>query len=465
MRTLKKTTAAAIAASLVLTSIGVVNVSAATATSVKVVNGKKHTMTVGDSIKIVVKANGSVTYKSSNKKIVKVSSKGKAKAVKAGKATVTVKGASKSVKVKFTVKPGKVKSVTAAKSGDKDIKVSWKKVSGATGYEVYSSTNAKSGFSKVATVKSGKTVSTVVKNLAASKTHYFKVKAYTKSGGKTIKGEYSKVTEGIYIWGLVWSDEFNGNSLDTNTWTFETGHGNDGWGNQEWQDYQASGNYKVENGSLVIIPRVDYNKSTQKFLPDTATSTRIKTYGKKEFKYGKMEIRAKSTKALASWSAGWMLGSNCYEKVNEWPKCGEIDIMEGMNGGVPQTIHCPYFNNLPSAPGGNKNYDTGLTQAVAAADFHTYTALWTDTYIEFSVDGKYVGKFDPSKYPPEKKALSWVFDHNFFFILNCAIGGNASGVDPDVAYPNPYGWKVVKTNGDIQTLEDYFYVDYVRVYK
>ena len=95
----------------------------------------------------------------------------------------------------------------------------------------------------------------------------------------------------------------------------------------------------------------------------------IYTKNKKAFKYGKMEICAKSSKAKGSWSAGWMLGADC--DTNIWPKCGEIDIMEGMNGAVPQTIHCPYFNNGANSHG-NKNYPTGLTQAKAAEDYHVY---------------------------------------------------------------------------------------------
>ncbi|MFR6563652.1 MAG: hypothetical protein ACLUR5_18380 [Eubacterium ventriosum] len=53
-----------------------------------------------------------------------------------------------------------------------------------------------------------------------------------------------------------------------------------------------------------------------------------------------------------------------------WPYDGEIDIMEAMSGGVPQTIHCERFNNQ-SWSHGNKNYATGLTQAKSAETYHT----------------------------------------------------------------------------------------------
>jgi beta-glucanase (GH16 family) len=466
MKSLKTATATMLTTAVLVSSAGVYDTGAATtqATTPKILNGKAKKITAGESFKIVVKASGKVKFKSENKKIAKVSKKGVVKAIKPGKVTITVKSASKSAKVKVTVNPAKVKAVSAT-SGIDQAKVAWTKVKNVTGYEVYCSTTEKKGFKKVATVKGGSVTSVDLKDLKSG-TYYFKVKALAKAGKKTLKSDYSKASEAVKVWTLTWSDEFNGNSIDTNNWTFETGHGNDGWGNQEWQNYTSSGNYEVKDGNLVIIPRINYNKATRKFDAQSATSTRIKTKGKKEFTYGKMEIRAKSSKAKGTWSAGWMLGADC--DTNIWPKCGEIDIMEGMDAGVPQAIHCQYFGSMPTAPGapgGSKFYVTGLTQAQAAADYHTYTAIWTDTSIEFQVDGVTKGVYDPSKYNENIRSHYWPFNHDFFFILNCAIGGNATDL---YDYTKPYdatGWTVVSENGDVQTLEDYFYIDYVRVYQ
>ena len=89
-----------------------------------------------------------------------------------------------------------------------------------------------------------------------------------------------------------------------NNWTYETGTGDGGWGNQEWQTYTAGDNAKVENGNLVIIPRMEWKNGNN--APSKVTSTRIITKNKKTFKYGKMEIRAKAAGGQGTWSAGWM---------------------------------------------------------------------------------------------------------------------------------------------------------------
>ncbi|MBE5957439.1 MAG: glycosyl hydrolase family protein [Lachnospiraceae bacterium] len=465
MKVLKVATAVLLTATLLVEPTHMYSATAATATSIKIRNGKAHHLTVGESFKIVLKKNGTVKFKSSNKKVAKVTKKGKVKALKPGKATITVKGAKKTQKVKVTVNPKSVKAVKAAAKEDGTVKVSWAKVSGVTGYEIYISKAENKGFKQVKTVKDKNATEADIANLDSG-TYYFKVKAYKKVGKKMLRSSFGSkvVSEPVKIWKLAWSDEFNEKTIDTNNWSFETCDGMETWGSTEWQEYTDSegDNYKLEDGKLVIIPRIDYNKSTKKFLYDTATSVRIHTKGKKEFKYGKMELRAKAAKGVGNYSFGWMMGADC--DTNIWPKCGEIDIMEVFDQGVPQTFHIPYYNSSYSPWGGVKNYDTGLTKQMAADEYHTYTVEWTDSYLEFSVDGRYVGKFDPSKYTAEQRNHYWVFDHEFFFVLNCALYGIYPELDNTEGH-EPTGWTVVNEEGDIQTLEDYFYVDYVRVYK
>ncbi len=446
MKGFKKVISALLVVVMVVTLITVTpNTQANAATKIK--PGKKLTLVVGKTAKFKSFKKGS-KFKTSNKKVATVDKKGKIKAKGTGKCTITVTTGKKKKKSTITVIPANttITSITQAEASASLI-VSWKKVNGASGYYLYQSTNPNSGFVKVATVSG---TSTKIKSLKEGTRYYYKVKAYGKS--KTVSKKYSSVKSAVTkTMKLVWSDEFNGTKLDTVTWYYEVGNGDNGWGNQELQYYTNDGsNIKMENGNLVIIPRAEVkNNGTT-----TYTSARLKTVDK-EFKYGKMEIRAKATKAKGTWSAGWMLGSNISEIG--WPKCGEIDIFESMNGGVPQTIHCPMWNNSKE----NKNYDTGLTQADVAKEYHTYGVIWTEYSITFTVDGRVTGTLDADKYKISKYYNDiWVFNSPFFFILNCAIGGNAAGT----VNLND-GWKLVEDENGTKIYEDYMYIDYVRVYQ
>lgn len=445
MKGFKKVISALLVVVMVVTLITVTpNTKVSAATKIK--PGKKLTLVVGKSAKFKSFKKGS-KFKSSNKKVATVDKKGKIKAKGTGKCTITVTTGKKKKKSKITVIPANttITSITQAEAST-GLTVSWKKANKASGYYLYQSTNPTTGFVKVATVTG---TSVQLKSLKEGTRYYYKVKAYGKS--KTVSKSYSPVKSAVTkTMKLVWSDEFNGTKLDTATWYYEVGHGDNGWGNQEFQYYTDDGsNVKMENGNLVIIPRAEVKGGST-----TYTSARIKTVDK-EFKYGKMEIRAKATKAKGTWSAGWMLGSNISEIG--WPKCGEIDIFESMNGSVPQTIHCPMWNNSKE----NKNYDTGLTQADVAKEYHTYGVIWTESTITFTVDGRVTGTLDADKYKISKYYNDiWVFNSPFFFILNCAIGGNAAG---KVDLNN--GWNLVKDENGTKVYEDYMYVDYVRVYQ
>ena len=229
---------------------------------------------------------------------------------------------------------------------------------------------------------------------------------------------------------LLWSDEFDGNRLDTTAWNFELGDGCPnlcGWGNNERQVYTRS-NHRLENGHLVITARKDGNDYS---------STRITTKGKKEFKYGRIETRAKVPTGQGIWPAFWMLGTNIDEVG--WPLCGEIDILEYV-GREPGEV----FTTLHTAAA---HGDNGSSQKSRFADieegFHRYAAEWTAEDISFFVDDQLVYTFDPE----DRSQEVWPFDQPFYILLNVAIGGNFGG--PEV---------------DDSIFPQDFTVDYVRVY-
>ena len=88
-------------------------------------------------------------------------------------------------------KPG----ITAKYSSVGEVKLTWKKAKGAKGYVIYRSTKKNSGFKKIKTITSSKTLSCVDSGLKNGKTYYYYVKAYAKSSGKTVYSSKSNVAK------------------------------------------------------------------------------------------------------------------------------------------------------------------------------------------------------------------------------------------------------------------------------
>lgn len=458
MKIFKKVTSVVVAIAMIATlcAISPSNTKAA----VKIMYGKKLTLSVGKSDTIAVKQKGA-TFTSSNKKVATVNKKGKVKAKKTGTCKITVKVGSSKKKATITVVPANVTISSVALASTNSAKVTWKKAKGASGYYVYSSTSKSSGYKKIATVKGASKTSYTASNLAANQTYYYKVKAYGKAGKKTVTSKkYSGVKSVATAknWTMVWNDEFSGTTLDSSKWNNNGATGAGGYGNQELQNYQM--NYcEVKDGSLVIKPQFQWNTTTKKPVSGSYYSTKLWTRGQYSLKYGKIEFRAKMPKGKGTWAAGWMLGENF-----TWPTCGEIDVFETtfdvLKQTIPQSLHCPKFNGMATSSG-NKHWDTTVTDATSA--YHTYGVIWTDKDITFTIDGKVTGTYSPSMYSLEGDGTSdiniWPYNQNFYLILNCAIGGVLGGtVDPTY-------WTKIATNGNIETYQDYFYIDWVRVYQ
>ncbi|MGM0581679.1 MAG: family 16 glycosylhydrolase [Bacteroidota bacterium] len=237
---------------------------------------------------------------------------------------------------------------------------------------------------------------------------------------------------------LVWSDEFDGTSLDLNKWEPQIGDGCAegicGWGNDELQYYQAE-NAEVNNGMLSIIAKKERVKS------NAYTSARIRTKNLADFSYGRFEARIKLPAGAGLWPAFWMLSTD--EPNGGWPMDGEIDIMEFTSANpdhVYGTIH--YGDPYPDNQFQGENfylYDGSLF----TDDFHEYAIEWEPGEIRWYVDDILYSVKTKEDVAP----YDWPFDNNrFHFILNTAIGGTLGGEVDDSIFPS--------------TMK----VDYVRVY-
>jgi len=271
---------------------------------------------------------------------------------------------------------------------------------------------------------------------------------------------------------LVWQDEFNsGTSPDPAYWTLETGYGNFGWGNDEWQLYTTDpGNVSIVypdplepgNGYLSITARLDTAQCPSPAPPPgcgkrdgSITSARINTLPAQAgqgfaFTFGRIEASIKYPVGLGTWPAFWMLGEKF--PVTGWPKAGEIDIAELFDSGGTSNrepvfaLHwcdeslaggqCSPFPTGYAVISGRTNLGVSLGNA-----FHVYSAEWNASGVTWRVDG--VTYYSTSIQP----ATMEEFLENFFIILNVAIGGNP------VPAPNATGWPRTML------------VDWVRVYQ
>ena len=89
------------------------------------------------------------------------------------------------------VKVAKVKSLKAKNLSGKKVRLSWKKVNGASGYKVYRATKKNGKYTLVKTIKNAKTVKFTDKKVKKNKTYYYKVSAYKKVAKKVVKGTAS----------------------------------------------------------------------------------------------------------------------------------------------------------------------------------------------------------------------------------------------------------------------------------
>jgi beta-glucanase (GH16 family) len=162
------------------------------------------------------------------------------------------------------------------------------------------------------------------------------------------------------------------------------------------------------------------------------TSARLKTQGKFDFTYGKVDVRAKVPYGKGIWPAIWMLG-NDIDKVG-WPKSGEIDIMEYIGpedtATIYGTVHGPTASGTHTSAGSSIKAPDDKTWY---DDFHVYSLEWTPDSMRILVDGsKYLDV--PAKDTPN--GLQWVFQHPFFLLLNVAVGGNWPGYpDSSTQFP------------------------------
>lgn len=254
---------------------------------------------------------------------------------------------------------------------------------------------------------------------------------------------------------LVWSDEFDySGAPDSTVWNFEQGFAR----NEELQWYQKENAY-CKDGLLIIEAKSEKRdnpiyeegsndwRRSRRFIECTSSS--ITTSGKKEFLYGRFEVRARIPVGKGAWPAIWTLGN-----AMEWPSCGEIDIME-----FYRKSDVPHI--LANACWGTEQRWNAKWQSKAvpfshfleknpdwASEFHIWCMDWDETSIKLYLDDELLNEiFLKDTYNGSLGNNKNPFMQPHYILLNLAVGGINGGATVPEAFPMRYE------------------IDYVRVYQ
>ena len=240
---------------------------------------------------------------------------------------------------------------------------------------------------------------------------------------------------------LLWNDEFDGDSLNEDIWNRELR--DPGWTNEELQEYTDSDeNIYVEDGKLILKA-----VKTEKDGKDYYTSGKVNSQNKADFTYGKVVASAKVPQGQGLWPAIWMMPQD-EEHYGQWPKCGEIDIMEVLGNETDTAYTTIHYGEPHAQQQAVKTLSTGSF----SEEFHEYSVEWEPGEIRWYIDGEeqlVVNDWFTATADGEEQPYPAPFDQPFFVQMNLAVGGTWPG-NPDET-----------TDFDNAKFE----IDYVRVYQ
>lgn len=279
------------------------------------------------------------------------------------------------------------------------------------------------------------------------------VKAIASSAGTANSAVASQSFTAVPSGTQVWSEEFNeasgsNTAPSASTWTYDTGF--QCCGNNEQETYCApnSNTAPCSSSNPNAFVGTDGYLHVVAMQPSsgTYTSARLKSQGLFSFMYGRIEARMKLPESQGMWPAFWLLGNNI--KTVNWPACGELDVMEHIDGSAPPpsagqpslgydwiagSVHGGASGSA-ELNGGEKYHQTGFS----AADWHVYGMIWKPGEVDYYVDSP------TNIYATYKSSDStwannmWPFDAGpQFVLLNLAVGGDWPGnVDNTTVFPS-----------------------------
>jgi beta-glucanase (GH16 family) len=249
-------------------------------------------------------------------------------------------------------------------------------------------------------------------------------------------------------WQLLWSDDFDGSSINSTNWIFDSGNGNGGWGNHELESYTTrTQNVYVANGALHIVARKE-NYDGQQY-----TSAKLKTRGLFSQKYGRFEFYAKLPQGKGYWPALWMMPEQAV--YGHWAASGEIDVMENRGSDPEKVFGTLHFGGVSphnaQSHGPGFNFPTGDS----VNNFHLYAVEWTTNAISWYVDDhlyerqtNWWSSSNPSD-SKDRNPYPAPFNQPFYIIMNLAVGGMFGGnPDDKTTFPGEMQVKYVRVYGE-----------------
>lgn len=274
-----------------------------------------------------------------------------------------------------------------------------------------------SGSSWCSFKKNGTTVSISVSGMASSISQRSAVvRIIAGSGVKQVEKTVT-VTQSR-VWKLLWEDNFNSDGpVNTANWTLQAR------GTSDWKMYMTPSEELafVKGGNLILKAR----KTSSGY-----ETSGVASLNKFNFKYGKVEVRAKLSAGQGTWPAIWMMPAQSI--YGTWPKSGEIDIMEHLNNDIKiyQVIHSNYIDNI----GIKTDPPYSFTPLFIVGGYNTFGIEWFPDKIDFLVNGNITFSY-PKKTSVPTDQLQWPFDQPFYLILNQSLGGSWVGKIDDSILP------------------------------
>ncbi|TXN38268.1 glycoside hydrolase family 16 protein [Flagellimonas hymeniacidonis] len=246
---------------------------------------------------------------------------------------------------------------------------------------------------------------------------------------------------------LSWSDEFNGESLDSAKWDYHLGTGCPnlcGWGNNELQAFTDRGqNLYFEDGNLIMEAKSEF------IFGQEYSSARIHTDNLFEFQYGRVDIRASMPSEAGTWVALFMLNKEytIQDPGAFWPSGGEIDIMEYLGEDTNDILGTGHYGiNFPA----NHHFNSVHFEALDGNSFnevyYVFSIIWEEDKITWLVNDIEYHTMTPAT--TQANGQPYPFNDQFYFVFALSVGGNLPNVNP------------IASN-----FPAFLVVDYIRVFK